>query len=78
MDSELKQDLLNKIASTTDEDLLLLLKSDFEYFTGAQDVLDVLSEADKTELINLVREPFGTDTVSQQEFDEAIKKWRTK
>ena len=80
MSTELKQELLNKIASTDDKNLLLLLKTDYDYFTheSNQDVTDELSEEDKTELINLIGEPFGHDTVSQQELDEAIRQWRTK
>lgn len=80
MSSNLKQDLINKISATEDENLLLLLNTDYEYFTneGKLDVTDELSEEDKAELITLVNEPFGFDTVSQQQLDEAIKQWRTK
>ena len=80
MSANIKQDLINKISSTEDENLLMLLKTDYDYFTHAneQDVTDELSENDKNELINLVKEPFGFDTVSQQQLDEAISQWRTK
>jgi len=80
MINNIKQDLINKISSTEDENLLLLLKADFEYFTQneGKDVTDELSKEDKEELINLVNEPFGYETISQQEFDDAISKWRTK
>jgi hypothetical protein len=78
--NDLKQDLINKISVTEDEQLLLLLKADYEYFVQdkKRDVTDELCEEDKVELMNLVREPFGKDTISQQEFDEAIRQWRTK
>lgn len=80
MVNDIKQDLINKISITNDENLLLLLKSDYEYFTetGKQDVTNDLSEDDKQELINMVNEPFGFDTISQGELDEAIRQWRTK
>jgi hypothetical protein len=80
MSTNLKQELIDKISATEDEDLLLLLKTDYDYFTrqGNSDVTDELSQEDKDELINLVSEPFGKDTISQQELDEAIRKWRTK
>ncbi len=80
MVNDIKQDLINKISNTNDENLLMLLKEDYEYFTqdAEQDVTDDLSENDKKELINLVNEPFGYDTFSQQELDEAIRQWRTK
>ena len=80
MINNIKQDLINKITFTKDENLLLLLKTDYEYFTQneGKDVTDELSKEDKQELINLVNEPFGYETISQQEFDEAIRQWRTK
>ncbi len=80
MSAELKQELITKISATNHEDLLLLLKTDYDYFTqeGKRDVANELSPEDKDELINLVNEPFGKDTISQQELDEAIRQWRTK
>ena len=80
MTNDIKRDLINKISSTEDENLLMLLKTDYEYFTQneGKDVTDELSEEDKQELINLVNEPFGYETISQQELDDAIGKWRTK
>lgn len=80
MSTNLKQELIEKISSTDDENLLLLLKTDFDYFTqeDSRDVTDELSSEDKDELINLVSEPFGKDTISQQELDEAIRQWRMK
>ena len=80
MVNDIKQDLINKISNTDDENLLLLLKADYEYFTEdkKRDVTDDLYEEDKEELTNLVSEPFGYKTISQQELDEAIRQWRTK
>ena len=80
MYNDLKQDLINKISATDDENLLLLLKTDYDYFVqeSKQDVTNELSEDDRAELISMVSEPFGSDTISQQELDEAIRKWRTK
>lgn len=80
MTNDIKQGLINKISSTDDENLLLLLKADYEYFTQneGKDVTDKLSEEDKEELLDLVNEPFGFETISQLELDEAIRQWRTK
>ena len=76
MTNNIKQDLIDKISSTEDENLLLLLKTDYEYFTQneGKDVTDELSEEDKQELINLANEPFGYETISQQELDEFVKR----
>ena len=80
MVNHIKQDLINKISNTNDENLLQLLKEDYEYFTEdkKKDVTDDLHEEDREELTNLVSEPFGYETISQQELDEAIRQWRTK
>ena len=79
MNENLKQELIEKISSTNDENLLQLLKADFDYFNDqTKDVTDELSPEDKSELINLVNEPFGENTLSQGELDEAIRQWRTK
>ena len=74
--THLRQELIDKISATDDQNLLLLLKSDYEYFTSrATDIINELSDEDKAELINMANEPFGFDTVSQQDFDEAIRQW---
>ncbi len=80
MSADLKQELITKITATNDENLLLLLKTDYDYFSheNNRDVTDELSPQVKDELINLVQKPFGTDTISQQKLDEAIRQWRTK
>jgi len=48
MTNNIKQDLINKISSTEDENLLLLLKTDYEYFMqqDERDVADELSQDD--------------------------------
>ena len=63
MSTNLKQELIDKISATEDENLLMLLKTDYDYFKGNADVTDELSPEDKNELINLVSEPFGKDTI---------------
>ena len=78
MSTNLNQELIDKISATEDENLLMLLKTDYDYFKGNSDVTDELSSEDKNELIYLVSEPFGKDTISQKEFDEALNQWRTK
>lgn len=62
------------------KNLLLLLNTAYDYFAQEKslDVTNDLSEEDKAELINLVNEPFGNETISQKELDEAIRQWRTK
>lgn len=78
MNTNLKQELIDKISATEDENLLMLLKTDYDHFMGNADVIDELSPEDKNELVHLVSEPFGKDTISQKEFDEALRQWRTR
>lgn len=68
MINNIKQDIINKISSTEDENLLPLLKTDYEYFTQneGKNVADELSDEDKQKLMNLVNEPFGYETISQR------------
>ncbi len=78
--ADIKKELIEKISLTNDENLLLLLSRDYDYFVQQNnlDVTDELSEQDKAELINLISEPFGNETLSQKEFDEAIRQLRIK
>jgi hypothetical protein len=79
MTSTLKQELLNKISSSNDEVLFNLLNTEYNFFTHEEnlDVTDGLSTEDLTELTNLIKEPFGNDTVSLEEYTKATERWRT-
>jgi len=76
MPSALKQELIEKIAATEDEDLLQILKADYDYFTGEsnKDVLDELSTEDRAELEFLLNEPFGKDSEPYDDFKKATEK----
>ena len=81
MQSALKQELLEKIAATEDENLLLLLNEDYEYFSQHHDaisILDTLTPRQATELAELVNEPFGHETESYDDFKKSTERWRTK
>ncbi len=81
MASTLKQGLLEKIAATEDENLLLLLNEDYEYFSQkneAVNIIDTLSSEQIAELTELTDEPFGHETESYEDFKKATERWRTK
>ncbi len=80
MFSALKQELLDKIAATNDENLLQRIKEELDYFTaeGKTNVLDKLSQEDRLELETLLKEPFGHETESYDDFKKATQRWRTK
>ena len=80
MASNLKQEVLDKIIATEDEDLLQLIKAEIEYFTheGSADVTDGLTAEEQAELITLANEPDEQDVHTLEEFEKATQKWRTK
>ena len=81
MSSALKQELLEKIAATEDENLLLLLNEDYEYFSQnskAITTIDNLSPEQRAELTELTNEPFGHETESYEDFKKATERWRMK
>ncbi|HEX8676327.1 MAG TPA: hypothetical protein VF700_03855 [Segetibacter sp.] len=80
MSSILKQELLDKIAATDDENLLQHIKEEIDYLTaeGKTNVLDELSTEDRRELETLLKEPFGHETESYIDFKKATQRWRTR
>ena len=81
MHSALKQELLEKIAATEDENLLLLLNEDYEYFSQLNEkvnILDTLTPRQFAELTEIVNEPFGHETESYDDFKKATERRRIK
>ena len=80
MTSTIKQELLEKIVATDDEEILQHLKEEIDYLAGEgkTPVLDELSPEDREELQQLLKEPFGHETESYDEFKIATQRWRTK
>lgn len=75
----LKQQVLQMISSTEDENLLELVKADIQYFNNKEtDIIDDLYYSDKDELLNLANEPDEKETLTETEFKEATARWRTK
>ncbi len=73
-----KDELLNRIQSIENDELFAVLNADISFFLGEKDVLDSISEEDQIELQQMVSEPFGFETESEEEFKKATEKWRTK
>ncbi len=78
MTSALKEELLNKMNSTVDENQLSLLNSEYNFFTHEKDVTDSLSPNDFNELSLLMEEPFGHDAVTMEDYKKATERWRIK
>ena len=71
-----KEEVLQMVVSIEDEETLQALKYNIETLKS-YDVTDELSEDNLEELKSLVNEPFGYETISQNQFDESIKQWRS-
>ncbi|MEO6639062.1 MAG: hypothetical protein ABIN25_12350 [Ginsengibacter sp.] len=75
----LKQQVLQMISSTEDENLLELVKAEIQYFNNTEtDIIDDLYYSDKDELLNLANEPDEKETLTEIEFKEVTARWRTK
>jgi hypothetical protein len=72
MPTTLKQELIEKITATNDENLLQMLLADLDYFSSGTDVVDELSANDLAELQTMAQEPFGHETESYEDFKKEI------
>lgn len=76
----LKEELVKKIESIDDENLLLLLKADIDYFTseGKEDITNGLSSFDLKELQSLASESDEKDVVQMEEYKKITEQWLMK
>jgi len=72
----IKEEVLQLVTSIEDEETLQAIKQNIEAIK-TYDVTDDLSPEDFNELKNMVNEPFGYETLTKEEFDDSIKKWRS-
>ena len=78
--SELKKELVSYIQSSNDEEILSLLKEDLVFYGKIKDadITDNLTEEQLKELTELSKEDEQKDTMTLDEFKQAISQWRTK
>ena len=72
----IKEEVLQLVTSIEDEETLQAIKHNIEAIK-TYDVTDDLKDEDFNELKNMVNEPFGYETLTKDEFDDSIKKWRS-
>ena len=72
----IKEEVLQLVTSIEDEETLQAIKHNIEAIK-TYDVTDDLKDAEFNELKNMVNEPFGYETLTKDEFDDSIKKWRS-
>lgn len=73
-----KENLLNRIRSIENDELVAVLDADISFFLGEADVIDSISDADQEELLAMVNEPFGHETESAEAFKKETERWRMK
>ncbi len=79
MASDIKNEVLQLIEATDNEELLQLIKADIEFFSDSgKDITDGLSLKEIEELKRLSEEPDSDDTMNEDEFVKATARWRTK
>ena len=78
--NDLKKELVSYIESSTDEEVLSLLKEDLIFYGKIKDVdiTDGLTEGQLSELTSLSQEEAFKDTMTHEEFKLATQQWRTK
>ena len=72
----IKEEVLQLVTAIEDEETLQVIKDNIVAIKR-YDVTDDLSAEDLNELKNMVNEPFGYETLTKDEFDGSIKKWRS-
>ena len=77
--SDIKNEVLQLIQATDNEQLLQLIKADIELFSGSEkDVTDDLSPEEIGELRSLSEEPDMSETINEEEFVKTTARWRTR
>jgi hypothetical protein len=75
---QLKQELLEKIAGIDDYEALTMVKEDLHFWESVNTNNQLgLSSADYDELKELAEEPDEKDTISFEELQQSLRKWRT-
>ena len=73
----MQQQLITKINSVNDEDILRMLGEELSYSLESQsDLSKLLSEPDLQELTLLSNEPAEKDVMSLNEFNNIMEQWR--
>lgn len=78
---DIKKDLINIIKETDDENLLQLMKEDFDFYSktmNTTDIVDHLNSEQLMELNSLSAEPDLDNVHSLDEYQKATSQWRMK
>jgi hypothetical protein len=76
---QMQQQLIRQIGAVNNEDILRMLGEELSYSLQSKDDLSaLLTEEDFIELTMLANEPVEQNTMSLNEFNSAMSKWRMK
>ena len=76
---QMQQQLISRIGTVNNEDILRMLGEELSYSLQSKDDLSaLLTEEDFKELTMLACEPVEQSTMSLNEFNTAMSKWRMK
>lgn len=72
--------LIKQISNLQNIDILTMLEQELVFFThlNGSDIVDGLNHYQTNELISLVNEPSDSETINEEEYLKATRKWRSK
>jgi hypothetical protein len=77
--TERQKNLIKKIVSIKDEDIIALLEEDIPNYThNLMDITTGLSDEEINDLVTIANEPSEKDSVTFSDFREITQQWRTK
>jgi hypothetical protein len=76
---QMQQELINQISTIKDEQILQMLNEELSYsLQSRSDLSQLLTKEDLEELKMLANEPIDKNTISLEEFNRIMDKWRMK
>jgi hypothetical protein len=76
---QMQQQLITRISTVNDEDILRMLSEELSFSLQSHtDLAAILTDDDLRELTMLVNEPLDKDTMSLSEFNNIMEQWRMK
>lgn len=76
---QMQQQLINQISTVTDKNILIMLEEELSFYLQHKDDLtDLITENEYKELAALAKEPIDKNSMSLNEFNTIMEKWRMK
>lgn len=80
MDTVLKKQIIDKLIAIDDNELLMMVKEDIDWYetAKAKDTTDILTDGELKELKSDFNIPVSQDSMTLNEFQQSIRRWLTK